>query len=430
MLLGMDNLTILRGSKFYGTWVWENSDSGEKEDLSGLTATIKIKNIHEEFEDIQNVLEVGTATVEPLDSDGNTLTGRIDIELSKTDTLNFMIPSDERDRYGESDYYSVLTILLSTGEVALQAKVKVVESLESETLDYLVDNRGEAIIINSKLDDILARNDEYISTRDNLIDIVIPTAITTYDDNHDAKLAEYNNNHTLKMAIIDPLVESVSNDKLEVEADKQEVKDDKQEVKDDLDSIGALKTAIELSEANIANSITTNQILVDTATSKAEEASASEVVAKTKAEEASASAEAALISAQNAHSSEDDAQTSAQTATEAALAASNSAISANTSEDSAKNQAGIATTKADEALVSANNASTSETNSENSAIASSDSAANSENQAIVATTQAEEASASANEAEESATSARASAAASANSAKAGLMSQILYITGA
>ena len=46
MLLGTDELTILRGSKFYGTWQWINSVTGEPEDFEGLTATVKIKNIH------------------------------------------------------------------------------------------------------------------------------------------------------------------------------------------------------------------------------------------------------------------------------------------------------------------------------------------------------------------------------------------------
>ncbi len=245
MLLGRDELTILRGSKFYGTWQWINSITGDAEDFSGLTATVKIKNIHEDFADIKNTYEVGTATVEPLDIDSNAFKGRVDISLSKTDTLNFAIPESEEDRYGESDFYSILSITLSTGEVILQAKVRVVESLESEILNFLLDNRGEAIIIAGKLDNILLRNDEFISTRDNLIDIVIPTAIQTYNDNHLAKLDTYNLNHTEKLQIINDLAVLVSQDKILVSQDKDAVNLMKQDIQSNTDNVASMKSAIE-----------------------------------------------------------------------------------------------------------------------------------------------------------------------------------------
>lgn len=199
MLLGTDELTILRGSKFYGTWQWVNSTTSNPEDFAGLTARVKIKNIHEDFADVKNTYEVGTVIVEPLDVDGNIIKGRVDIELSKEDTLLFTIPGGEDDKYGESDFYAILEIVLSTSEVILQAKVRVVESLESETLNVLLDDRQEAIIINGKLDNILLRNDEFISTRNNLIDVVIPTALLTYNENHNEKMDIYNENHTNKL---------------------------------------------------------------------------------------------------------------------------------------------------------------------------------------------------------------------------------------
>ncbi len=275
MLLGTDELTILRGSKFYGTWVWQNSITGENEDFTGLTATIKIKNIHEDFKDGKNTFEVGVATVEPLDVDTNVFKGRVDIELSKEDTLNFAIPESEEDRYGESDFYSILSITLSTGEVILQAKIRVVESLESETLNFILDNRGEAIIIAGKLDNILLRNDEYIATRDNLIDVVIPTVIQTYNDNHLAKVEEYNLNnsnktdifnqnalskldaynlnHDQKLQIINDLAVLVSQDKNAVSANKILVSQDKdavnlmkQDVQSNTDNVASMKSAIEV----------------------------------------------------------------------------------------------------------------------------------------------------------------------------------------
>ena len=253
MLLGTDELTILRGSKFYGTWQWVNSVTGDPEDFAGLSATIKIKNIHEDFEDIKNVFEVGTAIIEPLDVDGNATKGRVDVSLSKADTLNFTIPQSEDDKYGESGFYAILEILLSTGEVILQAKVRIVESLESETLDFLLDERDEAIIISGKLDNILLRNDEYISTRDNLIDIVIPTAINTYNEkldlynqNHIEKLDTYNLNHVDKLQILEDIATIVNQDKNIVGQDKLDIEAMKQNVLDNKDSVTSMKDAIEI----------------------------------------------------------------------------------------------------------------------------------------------------------------------------------------
>ena len=223
MLLGTDELTILRGSKFYGTWQWVNSVTGDPEDFAGLSATIKIKNIHEDFEDIKNVFEVGTAIIEPLDVDGNATKGRVDVSLSKADTLNFTIPQSEDDKYGESGFYAILEILLSTGEVILQAKVRIVESLESETLDFLLDERDEAIIINGKLDNILLRNDEYISTRDNLIDVVIPTTVQTITD----------------------LAADIQINKDEITLTKEDVLLMKDNVQNNKDSVESMKLAIE-----------------------------------------------------------------------------------------------------------------------------------------------------------------------------------------
>lgn len=267
MLLGTDELTILRGSKFYGTWQWINSVTGDAEDFAGLTASVKIKNIHEDFENAKNTYEVGTATVEPLDINQNAFKGRVDIELSKEETLLFAIPEGEDDRYGESDFYAILEILLSTGEVILQAKVRVIESLESETLNFLLDEKDEAIIINGKLDNILLRNNEYVSTRDNLIDVVIPTALLTYNTNHDEKMDiynanytnkldtynsndtsktnTYNQNHESKLQEVNTLALNVQSNKDLVDLAKANVLTMKDDVQGNKESVALMKTAIE-----------------------------------------------------------------------------------------------------------------------------------------------------------------------------------------
>lgn len=158
---GFDNITVLRGSKYVGIWDWEETD------FTGNTATIKIKNIHEQFKDVKNVYEVGVATVCPLDIDGNPYTNRIQIELSKEDTLKFAIPDEEEFSFDdESGYYSILNITLDDGTVVLTANVKVVNSLEAETLNFLLDEKDEAIIINQKLDSLVGFNAEFIIQRD------------------------------------------------------------------------------------------------------------------------------------------------------------------------------------------------------------------------------------------------------------------------
>ena len=129
MLLGLDEFSVVRGSVFSGTWVWTDSVTGDPEDFAGRTAIVKIKNIHEDFEDEVNTFTVGTAIVEPLDADSNTYKGRIEVTLSKEDTLKFAIPESELDPYGDSDFYAILSIILDTDEVVLQAKVRVLEGL-------------------------------------------------------------------------------------------------------------------------------------------------------------------------------------------------------------------------------------------------------------------------------------------------------------
>lgn len=228
--VGFDNITILRGSKYVGLWEWDNCD------FEGRTATIKIKNIHPDFKDKKNAWEVGTARVEPLDIDGNPYKGRVEIELTKEETFLLSIPEEEEFLYDEEGgYYSVLNIILDDGTVILSANVKVINSLEVETLDYLVDEKDKAAIINEKLDNILLRNDEYISARDNLIDVVIPEALNTY-----------NLNHTEKVQILEDIATIVGQDKNVVGQDKLDIETMKQNVQDNKDSVTSMKDAIEI----------------------------------------------------------------------------------------------------------------------------------------------------------------------------------------
>ncbi len=223
---GFDNITVLRGSKYIGVWDWEDCD------FTGMTATVKIKNIHPDFADVKNVYEVGTVTVCPLDVDNNPYINRIQIELSKEDTLKFAIPEEESFKYDdESGYYSILNIVLNDGTVVLTANVKVVNSLEAETLDFILDEKDEAIIINSKLDAVLLRYDEFISTRDNLIDVVIPEAMNTYAQ----KLEQYNLNHDEKVQILEDIATIIGQDKNIVNQDKLDVESMKQNAKDSED---------------------------------------------------------------------------------------------------------------------------------------------------------------------------------------------------
>ncbi|MCT7633929.1 hypothetical protein N5U36_00585 [Aliarcobacter butzleri] len=242
--VGFDNITILRGSKYVGVWDWEDCD------FEGRTATIKIKNIHPDFKDKKNAWEVGVATVCPLDIDDNPYINRIQIELTKEETFLLSIPEEEEFLYDEEGgYYSVLNIILDDGTVILSANVKVINSLEVETLDYLVDEKDKAVIINEKLDDILLRNDEYISARDNLIDVVIPKAINTYDE----KLEAYNLNHAEKVQILEDIATIVGQDKNVVGQDKLDIETMKQNVQDNKDSVSEDRIVVEQLESSVQN---------------------------------------------------------------------------------------------------------------------------------------------------------------------------------
>ncbi len=339
---GFDNITVLRGSKYIGVWDWEETD------FTGNTATIKIKNIHEQFKDVKNVYEVGVATVCPLDIDGNPYTNRIQIELSKEDTLKFAIPASEDFSFGEeSGYYSVLNIILDDGTVVLTANVKVVNSLEAETLNFLLDEKDEAIIINGKLDDILLRNDEYISTRDNLIDVVIPEAINTYDE----KLQAYNLNHIEKVQILEDIATIVGQDKNIVGQDKLDIETMKQNVQDNKDSVTSMKDAIE--------------IMLDTFDDRFLGKKDSDPTTDNDGEPLSIAAlyyneidkELKFYNGVSWDSPVAAAQTYAQQASQSASDANTSKLAAKTSEDNAKNSEDIASQKALEASQSADSVS-------------------------------------------------------------------------
>ncbi|MFX4209275.1 hypothetical protein ACOL28_03660 [Aliarcobacter butzleri] len=183
--VGFDNITILRGSKYVGLWEWDDCD------FEGRTAIIKIKNIHPDFKDKKNVWEVGTAIVEPLDTDGNPYKGRVKIELTKEETFLLSIPEEEEFLYDEEGgYYSVLNIILDDGTVILSANVKVVNSLEVEDMDYLTYDKDNAILIYKKLNVLFDNYNEVIEVRDNLINEVLPNALNEYKENHNNKLQE------------------------------------------------------------------------------------------------------------------------------------------------------------------------------------------------------------------------------------------------
>ncbi|MCT7643476.1 phage major tropism determinant [Aliarcobacter butzleri] len=338
--VGFDNITILRGSKYVGVWDWEDCD------FEGRTATIKIKNIHPDFKDKKNAWEVGTARVEPLDIDWNPYKGRVEIELTKEETFLLSIPEEEEFLYDEEGgYYSVLNIILDDGTVILSANVKVINSLEVETLDYLVDEKDKAAIINEKLDDILLRNDEYISARDNLIDVVIPKAINTYDE----KLEAYNLNHTEKVQILEDIATIVGQDKNVVGQDKLDIETMKQNVQDNKDSVASMKDAIEImldtfddrflgkkdsdpttdndGEPLIVAAIYYNEIDKELKFYNGVSWDSPVAAAQTYAQQASQSADSANASKLEAKQSEDNAKLSEETAIQKALEASQSADS-------------------------------------------------------------------------------------------------------
>ena len=137
----------------------------------------------------------------------------------------------------------------------------------------------------------------------------------------------------------------------------------------------ASETNAKTSEANAAASASTASIKANEASTSASNAKTSETNAAASASTASAKANEASTSASNAKTSEANAATSADTAIQKATEAAESASTASTkaneasaSATSASTSASTASDKAAEASESAANASTSESNAENSAL--------------------------------------------------------------
>ena len=118
MITGREELIIPIGGRYKKTYDFLDG-LGDAEDFEGLTATLKIKNIAEEFEDEDAFECVGAVTVEPLDSDSNIIKGRLVVDIAATDTAKIKIPESERDIYGESDRYAVMTVQFDNGEIPL-----------------------------------------------------------------------------------------------------------------------------------------------------------------------------------------------------------------------------------------------------------------------------------------------------------------------
>ena len=361
---GFDNITVLRGSKYIGVWNWEDCD------FTGMTATIKIKNIHEQFKDVKNVYAVGVATVCPLDIDGNPYTDRIQIELSKEDTLKFAIPDEEEFSFDdESGYYSILNITLDDGTVVLTANVKVVNSLEAETLNFLLDEKDEAIIINQKLDNLDAYSLDFIAQRDAYLQTLSDAQI-----NIDAQVEDITTKHGE--------INQIKDDVIALKGQVETIFDNFDDrylgpftIDPQLDNdgealvVGAIYLNTVEAELRFYNGLTWDSP-VAAAQTYAQQASSSATSASSSATSASSSATSASSSATSATSSKNAAATSATNA-------ANSATSAATSATNAANSAITATNKANEASASATSANTSKLaakQSEDNAKASEDNA--------------------------------------------------------
>ena len=341
---GFDNITVLRGSKYIGVWNWEDCD------FTGMTAIVKIKNIHEQFKDVKNVYEVGVATVCPLDVDNNPYINRIQIELSKEDTLKFAIPASEDFSFDdESGYYSILNITLDDGTVVLTANVKVVNSLEAETLNFLLDEKDEAIIINQKLDNLDAYSLDFIAQRDAYLQTLSDAQI-----NIDAQVEDITTKHGE--------INQIKDDVIALKGQVETIFDNFDDrylgpftIDPQLDNdgealvVGAIYLNTVEAELRFYNGLTWDSP-VAAAQTYAQQASSSATSASSSATSASSSATSAASTKNAAATSATNAANSAITATNKANEASASATSANTSKLAAKQSEDNAKASEDNAL--------------------------------------------------------------------------------
>jgi hypothetical protein len=242
-----------------------------------------------------------------------------------TEFVDIVYPQKVQDLDDHTDVKKTELDTYVTTDVEPVIDTYVVNSSQSYTQQYIEDNAGT--ILNTYIE----------STSKPTIDAYVTT-----------KTDEYNNNHNVKLAIIDTKVDDASSSA--TTATNQA-------------TISTTQATIATNKANEASISASNASDSETgASSSADTATSQATIATNKANEASISATTATNKANEATASANTATTKANEASTSASNASDSATSASTSATTATTQAGIATTKASEALQSASNASTSETN--------------------------------------------------------------------
>jgi hypothetical protein len=127
MITGREEIILPIGGRFKK--IYDFLDSlGSPEDFAGRTATLTIKNIAEEYEDEAVIETIGSVTVEPLDSESNTIKGRLVIDIDPSYTSQIKIPNSETDPYIKSGRYAVITVRFDNDEIPLLLTVKPIKT--------------------------------------------------------------------------------------------------------------------------------------------------------------------------------------------------------------------------------------------------------------------------------------------------------------
>lgn len=110
-------------------FVIRDSD-GNPLDFTGRSATVKLKNIHEEAEESEiHTCANDCIEIEPEDSENNKIKGKIQFNIKKEDTSKLTIPKSESDPYGISGFHSVIQVDFDNGEIPIILKVRPIKTI-------------------------------------------------------------------------------------------------------------------------------------------------------------------------------------------------------------------------------------------------------------------------------------------------------------
>lgn len=107
-----------------------SDENGTAEDFAGKTAALKLQNISKSPSNKDAIVcSADCIELEPDDSEGNTIKGRILFKIKSEYTQQLEIPDSEKDPYGESGYYAIAQVSFDDGQIPIILKVRPIKTI-------------------------------------------------------------------------------------------------------------------------------------------------------------------------------------------------------------------------------------------------------------------------------------------------------------